>query len=186
MRRALVLAALGLACAACSFPDVDYGPGADEAGLSDATRGDASVPDARTDGALPGDGATEDAAPDPCDFDRDGYKAADAGTCSAKIDAGDLDCDDNEKRRNPGVTAFLTDPTTNGDWNCNKTVEKQFPINVNCGAILGQAACNVAIGFAGDPACGASASYVTCVWNLIAIPPLCSVATTISQPQGCK
>lgn len=186
MRRALVVAVAALSCMGCSFPYVDYSSVIGEGGLSDATGTDAKIDAPAPDGGDAGDGGKKDAAPDPCDVDDDGYHKADAGTCSAGIDAGELDCDDNDKRRNPGVTMFLTDPTANGDWNCNKSVEKQFPINVSCGGILGQAACNVAIGFAGDPACGASASYVTCVWNLVAIPPLCSVSTTISQPQGCK
>lgn len=186
MKLSVVVAIGALSCVGCSFPDVDYSTVLDEAGLSDASTTDAKTDALAPDGGDAGEGGTKDAAPDPCDVDDDGYRKADAGACSAGIDAAALDCDDNDKRRNPGVTMFLTDPTADGDWNCNKSVEKQFPTNVNCGGILAQAACNVAIGFAGDPACGASASYVTCVWSVLAIPPLCSVGTTLPQPQGCK
>ena len=183
MRPLLAVTIAMLFMSACSFPDVEFSSGVDAA--ADAQRdGQDPLGDASDSGDAPnsgdaGDGGKKDATPDPCDKDGDGFAAK--GAC------GGLDCDDNDARRNPGVSRYLTFPTADGDWNCNAIVEKQFFPGVNCGAILGQAQCNAATGFSGDPACGAvSPTYVTCEWNLVAVPPLCVLKSTTSQTQGCQ
>src|SRR5262249_21285713 len=90
---------------------------------------------------------------DPCDKHRDTYRAK-GGTC------GGLDCDDNDSRRNPGVSMFLTYPTSDGDWNCDLTVDRQYTSNVVCNQILLTNNCNNAAGFSGaDPGCGQQGNY---------------------------
>jgi hypothetical protein len=229
MRRvAIAVAALA---AACSFPDVTFGPGGagdgggdapatapdatsgdegvtEDAGADDATAGDDARPDAGRDatpeaaadtgandapaeaaadtgtdagtdaGVDAGTDAGVDAADsgDPCDNDRDTYKAK-GGVC------GGLDCDDNDARRNPGVTTYQTYVTSNGDWNCDNRVDLQYTPNVVCSSFLLPATCNAAAGFTGAPACGAMGTYNACTWDLV--NGLCHAASTRSDTQGC-
>lgn len=100
-----------------------------------------------------------DAYVDPCsDLDDDGYIAK---TCD-----GGLDCDDLDPRAFPdaAMRAEAGTDATRGDWNCNGVVEKLYPTNVTCfGATA--LACNSRRGFLGDPACGATGTYVQCVYT---------------------
>jgi hypothetical protein len=146
---------------ACSFPSVSYVVDADAA---DATTKDSSVADAQDGGATP------DA--DPCDRDHDQYLAM---TCE-----GGNDCDDNDDRAHPGAdfsTAPPT-PTTNGDWNCDKIVEKQYKA-INCGGLSSN--CASAAGFAMDEGCGITGAYVQCAGVAI-----CSATDAGSRTQGCR
>ena len=221
MRR--ILAACAALIAACSFPDVTFGP--DEGGAADAPF-EGAPPDAMLDDATAaaetgtpdapaldspadargesdgGDGgardgsdaadagaandaqdsaATADAndAADPCDMDRDLYRAI-GGVC------GGQDCDDNDGRRNPGVSTYQTYPTDNGDWNCDKHVDRQYPnANVSCTSILVPGSCDGLSGFSGpDPGCGYAGTYVTCAWDTLSLPN-CKVSSSGVATQGC-
>ncbi len=131
---------------------------------------DANASDATDSSADANDG-------DPCDKDRDTYKAQ-GGSCLGN------DCDDNDDRRNPGVTNYRTYQDGTGDWNCVNGVEKQYPVNVNCSSHVIVGNCNATFGFTGDPACGTMAAYVTCAWDTLSLG--CKVGTSGSQTQGCK
>ncbi len=195
---ALVLGGTAVAVA-CSFPDVTFSNTPitnDEGGLdgssdasNDASTVDEEGPtDARTDvidfppdvvvygdaGMLDGDAAN------PCDIDRDGYKAK--GTVGT-IECGGNDCDDNDSRANPGIKDISTAkarPTANGDWNCSGAVQKQFPEGQSCpGLALGKCAQNT--GFTKVVACGEQGDYITtCTLNIATC-----VATTKKEIQGC-
>jgi hypothetical protein len=121
-----------------------------EAGGEAAVVGDATAPD--------GDGA--DAGCGTCDCDGDGYLRAGCG------DAGDagIDCDDDDPRRHPGQGALDDIPppgqTPFGDWNCDGKVDKSYPPSVQCAVGVG---CASLKGFLGDPGCGATGDYVSCV-----------------------
>lgn len=158
MKRALICSLAGTL--ACSFPDVTY---------ETSDGGDASFTDAPA-SHEGGDAGGPDA--DPCDRDHDTYLAK---TCE-----GGTDCDDDDNRAHPGAD-FITDiPTkvTNGDWNCNGTVEKQYPA-VNCGLVSSN--CSGAAGFAIDEGCGATGGYVQCAGTGI-----CSATDAGSRTQGCR
>jgi hypothetical protein len=176
-----------LIAAACGFPQVSYtsgdGGGVGKDGSLDHgqidpdspnTEGSSSGDDVATDGndASFDSGYMFEAAPDApeCDMDQDGHLAEASymgkpPQNTACVDAGGNDCDDFDSHAHPGVTAFQTwpaHPPTNGDWNCDGMVEKEFNINVSCG-VLNLGACPSTQGFTGDPICGTAGSYVTCV-----------------------
>jgi len=141
--------------------------------------GDAETPlptdDAGTEASAPPDAASD--APDPCDKDRDGYRAT---SC------GGNDCDDDDGRAHPGA-GFLTDPPqapTNGNWDCTGVVEKQIGINGGLCATRSSTTCGAFNGrFAGDPACGANDTMQICTWT----GSTCIIITTqTGSRQGCK
>lgn len=104
--------------------------------------------------------AAEDAdvdAMDPCDQDRDGFRAANA------LCGGD-DCDDGDPRAHPNADFVAAAPpaTTNGDWNCDGVIEKQWATHVSCFSVGGSSACDTLSGFLDDPACGESGRFVQC------------------------
>jgi hypothetical protein len=203
-RKLLTLAVVGL-FAACGFPNVGYYGGAD-AGTGDTTsHGDGGTGDDTTvegatgesgsdgtagDGSSGDDSTASDAPSDApyvfeapadapvCDQDEDTYDVK-GSTC------GGLDCDDTDKHANPGVTTFQTyapHPPSNGDWNCDGTVETQFPTSFNCG-LLGSSGCAGKSGFTDAPGCGAtSAKFITCK---VSTGLLCVTDTTSSNTQGC-
>lgn len=178
---------LAVAIVACGFPSVSFLPGdagSDAAGL-DAAGLDASI-DATQDRATPplieGGDATK---PPPleggnaCDKDGDGHKAP-GPMCN-----GD-DCDDDDWRANPGVTTWVYDlanVTTQGDWNCDKTVDVETPALFKCGDY--STSCASHAGFDGNPACGDFGTYVTCKANPVLLLP-CVNDTTKMKRQGCK
>ncbi len=179
MRRAIagLLAALaGGIWAACTFPSVTYSDATD--GGSDAafeTGGDDAAADAIEEAPPPDFPDADPDAFNPCDQDKDGYKAPGCG--------GGKDCNDFDKRANPGQANFLTDPpdgAPNGDWNCNDTVEPQYP-TVSCGGFLNALACK-GEGYVANPGCGKSAAYVKCTWTGLSCDPIDSGART----QGCR
>lgn len=205
-RRGFFLAAsvLGAAIAiasACSFPepaligaseeggsssssgDPSDGPVPDDAGLLDsvfAIDGNANVdPDgAAQEASVAPDASTVDATgcPDKCDCDGDGFRSNNP-TCP---DAG-RDCNDLDKFI--PHDGFVASPPVghDGDWDCNGTVLKQFPVNINCGLL---ANCSAA-GFTGDPACGTAGTFVTCKPSLLPLV-LCEVKSTETVIQGCR
>ncbi len=135
---------------ACTFPDVLV---VGDAG-ADAGR-DAIGADSREDVLI---SVGEAGAGDPCDVDRDGRRAQ---TCADGA-AGD-DCDDKDSRANAGVVDFQSYDDLGrvaGDWNCDKTVEKEFKDGVGdcAGLVVGCAR----EGFVSPAACGASGAYVRC------------------------
>jgi hypothetical protein len=130
-----------------------------------------------------------EAAPDapPCDQDLDMF-LAEAGAC------GGNDCDDNDPRAHPGAD-FRTDPPhppTNGDWNCDKRVDKQYPANLMCTALnlnaLGGQPCSAFSGFVGDPGCGQSDTFVTCVPGSLLLGNVTCMAPPDAgtRMQGCR
>ncbi len=171
----------------------DGGDGGDVGDVSHADVGDTNVEGGGEVGPDGGDGSdakldvgdTRDAGDTTptctkaCDCDDDTDKA-NAGTC------GGLDCDDYDPRASSKITAFnatdLATLTTKGDWNCNKTLEKQYPINVSCSK-LALGGCDGQQGFSGDPACATSGVYVFCKTNLAVA---CVEDHNETRTQGCK
>jgi hypothetical protein len=133
--------------------------------------------DARDDG--PADGPSTEAGSDGSACDQDGdHDIAPGPLC------GGNDCDDHDARAywgEPDYLTFTPTTTTNGDWNCNGALEKQYTPNVNCGLLnLGQ--CNTTSGLTGDPACGTAGSFVQCQTSGL----LCVVGSTSTKMQACK
>jgi hypothetical protein len=161
--------------------DADGGGGGDGAG--DASGGDAAGGDATSDGAptdgAGSDGASTEAGADASTCDEDG----DHDPATGPVCGGD-DCDDHDARAffaEPDFLTFTPTATTQGDWNCNGSLEKQYAVNVSCGLLnLGQ--CNTTSGLTGDPACGTSGPFVQCQSNGL----LCSAISTTTKTQGCK
>jgi hypothetical protein len=132
------------------------------------------------DGATP-DGPGAETGPDGSACDQDGdHDIAPGAVC------GGNDCDDHDARAYWGEPDFLTftpTPTTNGDWNCDGTLEKQYNASVSCGLVnLGQ--CDTTSGFTTDPACGVAAAFVQCHTNTSGL--LCGVVATTMKTQGCR
>jgi hypothetical protein len=193
---AIALALPSAGAPGCGFPDVTYAspradaspdvasPSADAGdGPDEGARLDAPSDEAAPD-ALAGDDAIDEGQPadapgaeaSDCDRDRDTYSAEGDATCWG------YDCDDTDPHANPGVGMFQTyapHPPTNGDWNCDGKVDKQYPVNVVCSA-LPIAGCNS--GFTGDPPCGATAPFVQCMESMLGF---CMQGATIMQQQGC-
>lgn len=200
----------GTIAAACTFPSpvlqdepIDATPGADgplvdgatrpdtsttEAGLPDGGGGlDASNPDAIA--PLDADKIDGDAtvmAPDgqvvDCDEDKDRYLKA-GGVC------GGFDCNDQngnvrpDREFNTLAPVPGTGPGTNGDWNCNGTVEYQLKVGVNpnCPSLFGGGCANA--GFVDtQPACGSSSRYVECTQAGI----MCNKTTDTTRPVACR
>lgn len=170
---------------ACGFPSPELTAAAEDAGVVDSSVVEASpdTAEAASDTHAPDDVAdtTGEAAidaSDPCDKDRDGFKAK-GGSC------GGVDCDDGDGRANPGVSGFVTYDATGkahgGDWNCDGKLDRQFDINVSCG-LLGGAACSSTKGFSGNPTCGTSGKYVQCATS----GALCVEASSRTEIQGCR
>ncbi|MBV9945951.1 MAG: hypothetical protein JOZ69_03795, partial [Myxococcales bacterium] len=130
-----------------------------------------------SDGPAAGDAPATEAG-SACDQDGDGDLAP-GGTC------GGTDCDDHDPRAYFGEPSFLTfapTPVTNGDWNCDSRVEKEFPANVTC-SLVSLSACDTTAGFTGDPACGASGTLIQCQSNGLLG---CTIGTSSPRVQGCR
>jgi hypothetical protein len=171
---------------------------AEDSGGVDATTVDASSGTAAADGGFdvtvpdsppPIDATGEkppiDAAGCTCDCDMDGYRPV-VGVATCSNAPGD--CDDLDPRAFPD-SGFRTDqPTadTNGDWNCDTHVTRQFNVNINCADFVQPltGTCTTIEGFQTDPPCGESAIYVTCANNGFNAP--CKQGTTVMLTQGCK
>lgn len=183
--------------AACSFPDPQLVPDGAEGGPDaspdalDDDAGDGARPDVvgQTDAAPPIDATSEkppvDANCNVCDCDNDGYKTRDAASGCADAGPGPYDCDDLDKRANPDA-GFVTDqPTvdTLGDWNCDTKVNGQYPVNINCADYSGLlSSCGSVEGFANNPSCGESSTYVFCKVSGLS----CVQGSSEIRKQGCK
>lgn len=117
-----------------------------------------------------------------CDEDNDTYAKV-GGSC------GGFDCNDKNRdvRPNQGFNTLAPvpgdgGPGTNGDWNCNGTVERELNFNVDpsCPSLLGGGCTNE--GFVGVPACGSTARYVKCT----PVPLGCSKTLDTTRPVACK
>jgi hypothetical protein len=169
-------------------PDGDGGPtthgdGPTDAALAEsvfAIDGNQNVdPDgASQEASVAPDASMVDAAgcPDKCDCDEDGFRSSNPTCADAGRDCNDLD---------PFIPhdGFVASPPNghDGDWDCNGTVTKQFPVNIDCG-LLGD--CNAA-GFTGDPGCGVPGAFVTCKKSIVPLL-LCDVKSTETVIQGCR
>jgi len=141
--------------AACGFPNPPIDDGKDGATNPDGGDGNSDGPIGNPDGGdqTVSDGSTavdvvvrDDATAKvdaagcaaSCDCDKDGYHKVGAG-CDASVDAGNIDCDDTDPLRNPGMLVFVDEKPEghDGDWNCNKEVEKGYPEKVTCQSIAG-------------------------------------------------
>jgi len=146
-----IAAACALVCS-CSFPEVTFAP--DDASLDGAQEAAADAGGDET---------------DPCDKDRDGFKAI--GAC------GGNDCNDDDPRVHPGAD-FRTDvPDAGpllGDWNCDGNVEQEWNA-ITCGAT----SCN-AQGFDAPTSCGMVGNFVVCSGVL------CPAADAGTRAQGCR
>src|SRR5207248_3265773 len=105
---------------------------------------------------------------------------------------GGNDCDDHDPYTHPGAdfSTRAPHPPTNGDWNCDGRVEKQYPSSLLCPLnlnALGGQPCSAFSGFAADPGCGESNTFITCepgglLVNLACVAP----ADAGTRPQGCR
>ena len=140
-------------------PPVKTGDDEDAAPASDA-----DVPDVAL--ALDASGSV-----DPCDRDGDGHRAA-------TPQCGGDDCCDDDGRAYPGEEAYITSPDACGsfDYDCNETIEPQYPVAVCHVAFLSCAG----DGFAAQTACGETAPYETCA----AAFTCAGVSST--NTQGCR
>jgi hypothetical protein len=124
----------------------------------------------------------------PCpDADGDGYTAA---SC------GGTDCNDEDARAHPGVTAWVDAVPASapgwklGDWNCDGSVEYEFPGNVDCPSatahVLAGGACGDIQGFTGArPGCGAaSGTFVHCQ-SAHALPIACTAGVVSTKTEAC-
>lgn len=165
------IAGFGVA-AACGDPYEGEIPNT-EAPVRDAAV-EADVPvDASEDAANLPDAGDAGVDADPCDRDRDGFRD--------KSDAcGGDDCDDDDDRAHPdaGFTSTPATTTTNGDFDCDGVVTRQFKENVSC-ALLGD--CTLQ-GFSGNPPCGVASEYIQCKGTNLN----CSIGTSEIRTQGCK
>jgi len=169
---------------------------ADDAGGVDASTGDASSDTASADGgfdvAVPdspppidatGEKPPIDAAGCTCDCDKDGFRDVEGGPslCTTTL-AGD--CDDLDPRAFPdaGFRADLPTADTKGDWNCDTHVTRRFNVLIDCAQYTALGGCSVVEGFASDPPCGTTATYVHCQ-NTAAS---CATGPTEMRTQECK
>lgn len=203
-----VLASAIAIASACSFPEptliVSPSEG-EEDGSTSSSGGDADPADASSPPAdaslvdsvfaidgnenVDPDGATQEASvapdsgtvdeagcPDKCDCDGDKHRSNDPTCPDAGRDCNDLD---------PFIPhdGFVASPPNghDGDWDCDGTVTKQFPVNVDCGLLSN---CNAA-GFTGDPPCGTAGPFVTCKPSVLPLV-LCDVKSTETVIQGCR
>ncbi len=162
--RSIGLAAILLGWASLGVWCTTYGSEDDVLGPADAGDG----PDAADAGDLLGDatdllGDATDARPTSCDEDGDGFERIEC-VLDAGRDAAEADCDDTQPAIHPGQT-FRSDTWPDGsthrpvgDWDCDGTTTKQFAVNVACS---GPCSTFSAVGFSGDPACGADGPFVT-------------------------
>jgi hypothetical protein len=187
---------------ACSFPEPALVPGEggatesgsqdgqptesapSDAGLVDSVfsidgnenvdpEGGAQEASTRPDGAALVDAA---GCPDKCDCDGDGVRSDNPSCGPTGADCNDLD----PFVPHDGFVADPPPPGADGDWDCDGTVTKQFPVNVNCGVLSD---CNAA-GFTGDPACGTFGQFVTCAPTLV--PLVCKDGGVKLLTQGCR
>lgn len=122
-----------------------------------------------------------------CDCDLDGFesKLCDAGNTG---DSGKskVDCDDLDERAHPDQAYFLSASQvfpTNGDWNCDGTVETFYAANVSCGGLLASN-CSSIRGFTGAPKCGESGDFVTCTPTLLGLA--CGEGKHEIRTQACR
>jgi hypothetical protein len=159
------------------------GPGTDatpdapsDASASDASdASDTSAADSGVDASDDVHEAAVDALP-VCDEDQDTYDAR--GTC------GGNDCCDTDAKAHPGQTTFFAQADACGsfDYNCNGQLDAQYPVNLTCGG-TGLSGCSGGSAFLGDPGCGNSGLFATCVANgLLACQPGDETMVT----QGCN
>lgn len=169
---ALFIAPIFAVVAACSFPDVSFGPpepgGEEEAGPAEAAPPDAgggasdSAREPELADAAFRDDATARVDASDCgvcdDCDNDGYLSVE---CDAGDDAGGEplgDCDDFDPLRHPGRSWVAEKPIGHaGDWDCDGKVDRFHKTDLRCEgeyflwALVG---CSGGEGFLGDPGCG--------------------------------
>lgn len=182
--------------AACTFPDVGFGPpGSSEAGSSDTTSGDGpndgavsdvdfekyDTPDApitRDDAGKISEAGCGD--PFDCDKDDDHNKTYDGGPDAT------IDCDDFDSRakHDAGFRSDDGGPHGGGDWNCDLVTDKFYAINVTCSGLFEGDNCSLIKGFTGDPPCGEQGDYITCKKVFAGVA--CQVDTTEQKTQACK
>jgi hypothetical protein len=155
------------------------GPSADGSTTGTVTF-DATSPD---DAAPSDDAPTEDVhvldpdasfeGGDPCDLDEDGFRAT--GEC------GGDDCCDFDGRAHPGETSYFetTDACGSFDFDCNGKDDPQYTGVASCA--LGFFQCNGEGFDKTPPACGQSATYDACQYDLF----FCSNGPT-SKVQPCR
>jgi hypothetical protein len=109
----------------------------------------------------------------------DTYKVEGVAACGTGTD-----CCDTDNKAHPGQTTYYTTADACGsfDYNCNGTVDPEYPSNLKCGG-TGLTGCTGGSGFIGtDPGCGGSALYGTCVANGILT---CQAGDEMTVTQGC-
>lgn len=187
-----VLIGTSAAAIACSFPEPTFGPDDPKDGSSDTTNSSSGSSgsdgsSSGSDGALNPDGNA--CLGDPvcdCDGDQDLAVACDGG-----------DCDDHDPRRRSTQTSYQDAAPAlgkNGDWNCNKVVEREGDPGVSCsnildGGVVQQAIAVVACqkeGFTSDPECGEVATYTYCKFNGTTTAAKCIEDHHETRARGCR
>jgi hypothetical protein len=172
------------ATGADSVSPVDGQVGSD--GGLDALVGDGASADAMPSADGPADGpvnapdAAEEAG-NPCDVDKDGYRAKSCGG----TDCCDIDPDAHPYPDAGTVPWFTVAADSCGSWdyNCDGTVEYEFLSSVTCSG-TGATGCNGGPGFTTNQGCGTSAAtYSNCEPN--GLLTCKAVADPMSVTQGC-
>jgi hypothetical protein len=134
--------------------DSSLGSNVDGNATSDLPPDDAGSPDVHV---LDPDASYEEAG-DPCDLDEDGYRAT--GAC------GGNDCCDFDSRAHPGDTSYYAAPDACGsfDYDCDGKEEEKYGVG-SCQ--LGFFVCNGAGFDKTAPACGVSATFDTCPYDVL-------------------
>lgn len=193
----------GIACAAaaaCTFPSVEFKPGAP----SEGGEGGSSLLDGSNDGSALRDGGdpasiiggdagekVDAAGCTTCDCDGDGFFDLSKSGCAGSLGPNDCDDTDTTTRPDQKPTTKVPYPPRNGDWNCTNGVEKFYRSLVKCTGPGGDA-CGETRGFQDDPACGSMGTYVQCVTKGATLPPLpvfpgtCEVGPPELRTQACQ
>lgn len=162
--------------------EADAGGGAVVDGGNEPAVVDAADDRVAGDGGSAIDGAACD--PQDCDCDKDGFVDGTKASCGQQNPDAPRDCDDLDPRRRPDQQQFVADVPLghDGDWNCDKKVEKVYRANFDCGGNDAGGPC-LERGFEGDPACGIEAEYIGCVAGFAGG---CFTGLTEKRKQACR
>jgi hypothetical protein len=173
------IALLGLAVAACNFPEVSVQQASSSSAVSSSSAsssggqgaGGATSSTTTGSGGAGGSGGTggDPCTPGDCStgLDKDGDGHADA-QCAAEVDGGRPgdDCDDCDRDVHPEQSAWFADPRPSGgyDYDCSGEEDLEHDAR-DCGGLLGCGTNNVFLSSEPVP-CGQTAEFGDCLPGL--------------------